>query len=468
MKIKKLMMDNFGKFSKFSIEFGNEITHLVGVNGSGKTTIGLTALWACIKGVAEKAASGNIIGDRFHFIGPNKKSADLEVILIEEKTGETITCKNHMTKDTNQISFISSVGRKLNSDWINSLFNFVFMSAKSFCQLSGKAQVLALGIDVSKFDFELKNLKSEYTLINRDLKSFGNLVEPEKVEPVDVSVLNVEKDRIRKQLNDLYLANVEHNKKLREKYNQDVQTERENNIDFNQAQDIKMLNISNAESAHEKLIEIGYKGDEVAWFIKLLPIPEPQKTSITTPEPTYITERPDDSELIEIDAKISNAVTINSKAAIYAEYLKNKAKKDAKEKELSDNKYAQEAKEKERLDYITSFKFGFAGVSVNDEGELLLNGRPIKEPYYSKGELEMIVAKIASSINSEWKTRFIDDFEALDPDNQEKILKDLIDAGYQVITAEVGKTSNKDGSVILRECKIVTDDEPETEQIQLF
>lgn len=468
MKIKKLMMDNFGKFSKFSIEFGNEITHLVGVNGSGKTTIGLTALWACIKGVAEKAASGNIIGDRFHFIGPNKKSADLEVILIEEKTGETITCKNHMTKDTNQISFISSVGRKLNSDWINSLFNFVFMSAKSFCQLSGKAQVLALGIDVSKFDFELKNLKSEYTLINRDLKSFGNLVEPEKVEPVDVSVLNVEKDRIRKQLNDLYLANVEHNKSLRAVYNSAVEKERESNKEFNQTQFANGFNLNAANEAYRTLCSLGYFGDQVSSFIASLPVPLPDKTEITTLEPTYITERPDDSELIEIDAKISNAVTINSKAAIYAEYLKNKAKKDAKEKELSDNKYAQEAKEKERLDYITSFKFGFAGVSVNDEGELLLNGRPIKEPYYSKGELEMIVAKIASSINSEWKTRFIDDFEALDPDNQEKILKDLIDAGYQVITAEVGKTSNKDGSVILRECKIVTDDEPETEQIQLF
>lgn len=74
---------------------------------------------------------------------------------------------------------------------------------------------MKLGIDVSKIDAEIKSLKNEFTLINRDLKSFGVLVEPEKVDPVDVAVLTAEKDAVRKKLNDLYIANVEHNGKLR-------------------------------------------------------------------------------------------------------------------------------------------------------------------------------------------------------------------------------------------------------------
>jgi hypothetical protein len=93
-----------------------------------------------------------------------------------------------------------------------------------------------------------------------------------------------------------------------------------------------------------------------------------------------------------------------------------------------------------------------------------LNSRPIKEPYYSKGELEVIVAKIASSIKSEWKTRFIDDFDLLDEVKQEKLLKELIEAGYQVITAEVDTTATKDGSIVLRECKV----DDGVEKISLF
>ena len=90
-------------------------------------------------------------------------------------------------------------------------------------------------------------------------------------------------------------------------------------------------------------------------------------------------------------------------------------------------------------------------------------GRPIREPYF-KGELEVIVAKIASSIKSEWKTRFIDDFDLLDEVKQEKLLKELIDAGYQVITAEVGTAATKDGSIVLRECKV----DDGVEKISLF
>lgn len=467
VKLKKLIMDNFGKFSKFAIEFGNEVTHLIGVNGAGKTTVGCTAIWACLKGIQEKSTSGGILGERYQFIGNSKASADIEVQLQDEKTGEIITCKNHITKDVNKITFTSSVGRQLTGDWLNGLFNHVFMSAKSFCALSGKEQALKLGIDVSKFDAEIKALKNDYTIINRELKSFGELIEPEKVDVVDVAALTAQKDVIRKKLNDQYLVNVEHNKKLRSAYDNDVKIAREKIQKFNTEQAdlaVKRNNIFDHISALKRL---GYTGNDLDVWYSTIPVPEQQILEHSIVEPEYIVERPDDSKLVAIDTQISQASIINSKAAIYTEYLKNKAKKETKEKELADNKAAQENKEQAKLDYITSFKFGFAGVSVDDEGGLLLNGRPIRDPYYSKGELEMIVAKIASSINQEWKTRFIDDFDLLDPDNQEKLLKDLIAAGYQVITAEVGKSASRDGSIVLKECKIVTD-ENEAEQVKLF
>ena len=97
-----------------------------------------------------------------------------------------------------------------------------------------------------------------------------------------------------------------------------------------------------------------------------LPIPQPQKINSLIEEPIYITELPDDSELASIDNEIVASI---KKAALYTEYLKDKAKRDAKEKELTDNKAAQDAKEKKKVDYIKSFKFGFEGISVDEDGD---------------------------------------------------------------------------------------------------
>ena len=69
MKIKSLKLTNFAKFTDFEIEFDGNITRLVGLNGDGKTTVGLNAIWAGIKGISLKCKDGQLFGDRFRFIG---------------------------------------------------------------------------------------------------------------------------------------------------------------------------------------------------------------------------------------------------------------------------------------------------------------------------------------------------------------------------------------------------------------
>jgi len=86
---------------------------------------------------------------------------------------------------------------------------------------------------------------------------------------------------------------------------------------------------------------------------------------------------------------------------------------------------------------------------------LLLKDRPIREPYFSRSELEMIVARFHSSLSPELKVRFIDDFELFDEENQQKMIDNLLAAGFQVITAEVGNKAINKNTILLRECKIV-------------
>lgn len=408
LKIKSLKLENFGKFDHFECVFGKDITRLVGINGSGKTTVGLTGVWATIKGIAERASSGQLIGERFRFIGRNKQTSDLEINLVDDKNGLEIVIKNHLSKQSNQIEFDCIKGA-LPDNWLPDFLNVAFLSAKNFAERGSKEQALLLGIDTQDYDVKLANLKQDFTIINSALRGYGELVEVEKVEGVSVSDLINKKEEA-------------------ETHNTDQGT-LQDSIDENE------LEISRIKS------EITTLKDEL----------ETEKAKkFDKPE-----------ELIDVDKikeKIKNAENTNNQAVAYKNYIDKKSEKEQKESEAKKNKDKQSKVINDRIDFIKSFKFGFEGLGVDENGGLILNEKPIKEPYFSKGELELIVAKLYASLNPVFKTRFLDDFELLDEDNQKKIIDDLLSKGFQVITAEVGKVpKDKKNSILLRECKAVDD-----------
>jgi energy-coupling factor transporter ATP-binding protein EcfA2 len=463
MKMLRAKLKNFCKFEDFECSFDGQITHLVGVNGSGKSTIGLKGLLACVNGISEKSTGGTLLGERFKFIGKNGKSADVEYEFVDDETGNRFAIKNHITNSTNSITFKSLDGSEINDDWLKSFLNIALMSAKNFTQLSGRAQAIALGIDTSSFDTEIKALKEEYTLLNRELKAFGDIQEPEKCDPIDVQDLAARKRKISNELNTLYLKNKEHNKELRKQYVIYCQKAHADNEIFNKEQVEKILNRNRASDCISILKTLGYSGLELDNWFTTIPLPLDQKMSIDVLEPEYIEEMPDDSELKSIDQQIIDANCINEKAGNYKRYFEMNRAKAAKQKKIDINKDKQAEASRCRNSYIASFKFPFAGLTTGDDGSLLLNDRPLNDSYFSKGELEMIVARLHASINPVFKTRFIDDFDLLDEQNQEKLLKELVDAGFQVITAEVRATEKQqlNNVLVLKECKLITGEEEE-------
>lgn len=414
MKVKKLKIENFAKFESFEIEYNDSVTHLVGFNGAGKTTVGITAIWACLKGIAEKSKDGALVGDRFRFIGPKKATADLELTLVDEVKNAEIEVKNTISKDGNHISFKAPKGYPINQSWLNSLLSVAFLSAKQFTQLTSKDQALLLGIDVSAFDAELKALKEEYTAINRELRGIGELKPVPKVEKVSIAKLLLEKQEIDKH-------NAEQKKRAEDiaKAKSLLGTLREQEIEL-----------------RKKLAELQKRIEEGNSYMASLPDPE---------------EEIDATPVIQA---IQRAEETNRNAEAYARYVEAKKRREEKEAELKENKEKQAALEREKVDFIRGFDFGVDGLSVDEDGGLLLNGRPVREPYYSKGELEVIVAKLYASKNPELKVRFVDDFDLLDETNQAALVKELVDAGFQVITASVGSKSADDNTIVLRECKI--------------
>ncbi len=431
MYLKNLRLRNFAKFADFAIEFGKERTDLVGVNGSGKTTIGLTAIWVGLKGISESpGANGYLAGERSRFIGVASKTSDVDLTIIDEKTGAEIAVRNHLSASGNKITFKAPEGVEMGTGWLKDLLSVAFLSAKNFGQLNPKEQALLLGIDTEAIDKEIEDLKTEATALNRELNAFGEIVFPEEVEEVKVIDLVKEKDAIEAG---------------------------------NRAEEAKATAISDADKLLRDITEaIIDKGKEIAAIeedIVLLRSREEKghffKAHLDEPGETQSTEA--------ISKRIENAEEDNKKAAAYTAMKEKSEKKETKRGEVQKNTDAQDRKKEERLKYITEFKFGFDQLSVDEKGGLLLDNRPVREPYFSKVQMELIAAKLYVSKNPEFKVRFIDDFESFDEENQEKIVRELGDAGIQIITASVGKKKKNEDTVLLRECKAVETYEEKSE-----
>ena len=414
MQIKEMRLSNFAKFTDFQIEFGDKITRLVGLNGSGKTTVGLTAIWACFKGIAERGTD-QLIGERFRFIGQAGRTANISILLKDEEKERGFWLHRKISKDANSILITAEDGKQIDDDFLTDLLDVSFLSAKHFADLPGKSQAIILGIDVSGFDEKIKQYKEVAKDYRREMSDF-DLQPFEKIERINSGEM----------LSKLQEA---------QEYNQN-QFERDNT---------------------EAGLKEEMKSIEIAIFNLQKELSDKQKEMIKLPPK---------EEMIKLEPlrqKLLNANETNEKAFQYEQYLEYKKKYDEAEKCLSDNLELQEKTASKRLQYIKQFNLPVDGLSVNADGMLELNGKLIKEPYFSKGELELIVAKLHASINPDLKIRFIDDFELLDEGNQKKIVDYLLKENFQIITAEVGEKRGKD-IILLTECSL-TKNKSDKEQI---
>ena len=440
MKLKQLELKNFAKFEKFEMVFNDDITNLIGMNGDGKTTVGLTALWAGFKGIAEKSTSGHLIGQRFRFITEGKKSLDVRITLHDEKKDMDIVLTRHITKTTNTIKIESSgLYPTLTKEYMENLFNVAFLSASHFSALTGKEQAAAMGINTTKFDENLKRKKEDAAGYRRDLKKIGDLTPVAICEKKNIDVLQAQ-----------FEAATEHNTTQTtltatlstlnddlEEINKDIHDEIERFEKIQKDHEARLAGLHESRTDYKKRITVFPAIED--------PIP-----------------------LKPINKAIADIVESNEKYFKYEAYKNSVAERDEFQEYLDKNLELQKDIQEERAKYLQSKSFGIKGLQIDEDGNLTKDGKLIRGPYFSRGELEVLVARIAMNLNPELKVRFIDDFEMLDDINQEKLLKNLMKKGFQIITATVGSKKKDDKSVLLRACKMAdykppTGGEPEAD-----
>lgn len=426
IKIESLKLENFVKYANVEVSFDSNVTYLSGINGSGKSTIGLTGIWFMFQGIAEKASGGNtpLVGERFRFIGPAAPTAKGEMVLVDEEKGVEIKVFRKLTKSGTELRFEAPNGYNLDQQFLNDLFNVFLIAPKRFMELDSRQQALQLGIDTSEHDKKIYDLKMNATLLNRDMKQYETLPDKaEVVEEVDVKALNDQK-------NNIILFNEEQRQK-QEKINQWASSTKQL-VDSLTDVERQIFELLEKKAGLEARIETGRKVKDT------LPLPQEFKSNQ------------------EIDDKISEAGVINHKAMEYKRWLDKRKEKDAKEKDIEDNKQKIKDVEKERLDFIKGKKLPFRNLSIDDAGGLLLDGKPIKPAYFSTGELLKVVPILLSSTNPELKYIFLQDWNLLDEDKQNEVEKYLTDKGFQLVIEYVSKDKLEGKNcILLKDNKIV-------------
>ena len=412
--------------AKVTVNFDENLTYLMGNNGDGKTTLGLTGLWFVMQGIAEKTAKKEmnpLIGERFRFIGPDGKSAKGSIILQDSKHG-TITVRRNMTKDGSTLTFETQNGFTPDQTWLTDLFDIFMISPKMFTQLSPKEQAVALGIDLSDFDEKIKEKKEDYRLINRQIKEYGTLEPVEEALYIDVKesiearkkiiAFNEEQDKKEKAIAD---AN---------QFVLEIDTDIVDKLD-----EIKRL--------QEELAKLNEQKDKATEFAAGLPTSE-KKMDLST-----------------VEERIEKASEINIMANEYATYKEKERALQTLISKLDRNKIDQQQLADQRTKHIQAMDLPFDNMEVDEEGQLLLEGKFIKDPYFSTGQLIKIVPILMATRNPEFRYVYIQDFNLLDEEMQKSVVDYLTGEDFQLVIEFVGD-KNVDAKCIKLKDNIVVEE----------
>lgn len=421
MKIKDLFLSNFALVSEIRVSFSDAVTYLCGKNGAGKTTVGFSAIWFILKGLAQKGEG--LISERFRFIGPHAKSANGTITIQDDKEGVTHTVIRKLLKNKTELEIKSSDGKQRGQEFLDSLFSLILINPMHFCEMSGKEQALALGIDTSEFDQKRAELEQERLLTGREVKRLKGVADSsygaEKVEAVSLGDLLTQQDEI---------------------------------TDFNamvdeQAEEYQAL-LARKEGAE---VEIARLKRELKDAQADLDDAITEINGFEAPQ-----ERQD---LAEIKTKIAGAEEINTKARAYEQSLEDQKHHETEQAKYDGLTDAIGVVDVDRAEYLSNQKLPFSNITIED-GKFRLAGKPFHEPHFSKGECLKLGAKLGVKIaEREGRTLdyvFIPGCQDIDEDNRAELFADLVAQGLQVVAEMVSTEKQEKGySVLLHEMKVV-------------
>jgi hypothetical protein len=392
-KIQKIKVVNLKAISEQEINLNGCSVVVTGANRKGKSTL--------LSGLPDR-----IRGEKPEIIlkeGTTDGMAEMELT-----TGEKFIWT--FSEKSEKIIFVTKEGiktpctREISNRFFSELFNIDTFLREQPKQQTKTLQKL-LGIDTANIDLRYKSAYDDRTYLNKKRDEAKTLLQsftviPEKKEPVNIDGLIKEKDIVRQKLNNQYLQNKAHNDKLRADYYAKVEQDKIEVANFNTEQNLRAISIAEKNDVLKQMESLSvthFNGlinlDKAKQIIEALPKPRPIKQNAIIPEPVFIQEMPDDSELKTIDEKINNASITNASIGDYEKYISTKDAYEKAEKDAADADVKVKAIEKEKKDMIKAAKLP-EGFEITDDG-ILIEGLPLSDNQISTSQKYIAALKLA-------------------------------------------------------------------------
>lgn len=156
-ELKAVSLKNFKGLAKVDIEITSPNFHIVGPNGSGKTTI-LQAIWLAIEG---KYGFESKKKDRFQFIKPDSgaKAASTMVKIYDSEIDQIVTVERRFTAKTETVKISREDGKPIDISYLEGMLDYFTYDIQRFASMAPVEQARLFGIDVGDIDDKIKSAK---------------------------------------------------------------------------------------------------------------------------------------------------------------------------------------------------------------------------------------------------------------------------------------------------------------------
>lgn len=456
MYIKKLELLNFQVIKEFNADFAGNVYFITGDNELGKSTL-LKAIGALLTGQRDDVLR---VGEKKGFakmvVGDDGEEYEVSLSFTEANPRGTLTIKQK-----------SSGMQTSNVSMLQKIFGYQDFDAVEFSRWSETAEGRRKQIAVVKsllpesirerieaIDAETAKIKSDRTGVNRDVKTFGALVEsakkklpddPERYsEPIDVASL-MERQKTIIQLSEkaktvkealkqrtTQLAGADASKKqIEDEYNQTVKdaAEKAKEIIERAKAEYEATKINAGKTMTAKLEELNAniedwkarKSNAETWL---------KKYNATNPEAANLSD--EIAKANEHNARYNLVARYKEEKTRYDEVAAKSGQMDARLDELIE----------ERASLIQNSELPIAGLSFNEDG-LTLNGIPFVPGKVSDSQKMEIAAKLIIASNPTVKVFCIARGESLGAKRLETIIDIARRNGFQGFIEQVTRGQNE-------------------------
>jgi hypothetical protein len=404
VKIIGLKISGIRKIAAIEMQLDEKgLIPIIGKNQQGKSTI-LDSVESLFSG--KKAVSDGMV----------KHGLSKGVIEAEIKDGERLYTVERVVKEdgSTTLKVYDKDGNSVKKpqEFLSGLINDLTFDPQPFLSKT-TAEKLKFFLQLLKIDFseenkQIENIEKERLFLGREIKNIGEIVLPEKVDPIDVGAKMAEFKSQQQYNNEIELKKAKFVQDEENKVAHDKSEKEAALVDFRKVTD----EITRLKAELERLTA---KKDKLTQIIHL-----PEYVAREIVENDYVLY-----DLTLVEKELSDAAEINKSAAEYQNAVAKDSELKEKEQVYKDHSERLKSLKAAKIEKLTAAKMPIEGLEIVVDHEskpdgVYFNGNHCDN--WSDSESVAVSLKLCAAMNPRLRAVFIDRGESFDSDGL-KMLK---------------------------------------------